>query len=251
MSRVRHELSARAALEEQRRVELRRRLRPEGVSLDAVARSLDWPGGEVGVRQVLRELAERGEAHERDGLLFAGPDPRPPASRLVITGRTALPRPPWLAAAYARGAEQPRIEPSLSPEALMESTTDVLRRQIVDYVTNNPGAKVSAIAKFVEAERELVSRLLVAERNRGVLRLEGSRAQSRWFRAAAIPSSSSPPPIASRGAPASSSVEEDDPAHELALVDQVLDGLGIPPVHRLARIALLAAHGARMGVVGG
>ena len=132
----------------------------------------------------------------------------------------------------------------------MESTTDVLRRQIVDYVTSNPGAKVSAIAKFVEAERELVSRLLVAERNRGVLRLEGSRAQSRWFRAAAIPSSSSPPPAASRGAPAPSA-EGDDPAHELALVDQFLDGLGLPRVHRLVRLALLAAHGSRMGVVGG
>ncbi len=243
--RVRQELSARAALAEQRRAELRRRLRPEGVSLDAVARSLDWPGGDVGVRQVLRELAERDEAHERDGLLFPGPHPDPPRSKVpVLAQRPALPRPPWLADAYARGAEGPRPEPPpLSPEAVMDSAADVLRRQIVDYVTNNPGAKVSAIAKFVEAERELVSRLLVAERNRGVLRLEGSRAQSRWFRAAAIPSS--PPPAASRGAPASSSVEEDDPARELALVDQVLDGLGLPQVHRLARLALLAAHGPR------
>lgn len=72
------ELAQRAREAEGRREAVRRRLKwasPGGRSLADLERGLGWPGGTTGVPVVLRELAERGEAHEREGVWYAGPGP--------------------------------------------------------------------------------------------------------------------------------------------------------------------------------
>jgi hypothetical protein len=67
-------LADRSAFAADREAQIQRRFRwwPEGISLEALAADLGWPGGLIGVVGALTELQRRRLAHEKGGKWFAG-----------------------------------------------------------------------------------------------------------------------------------------------------------------------------------
>lgn len=84
--RIRREKLAQAAHGASRRESVLRRLSYRDWSEDELRASLDWPSG-TGVGAVLRELRERGEAHDVDGRWRAGPRPTQPETPMDLAQR--------------------------------------------------------------------------------------------------------------------------------------------------------------------
>lgn len=113
MSLLARQREARQAEAEQRRDQVERRLRwsaPAGMSAADVGRRLGWP---VGAETVLRELADEGRAHQRDGVWYLGPGQRiSPADELgagEAPGAAAAISPPGDAREGAGAGPQPVV----------------------------------------------------------------------------------------------------------------------------------------------